>query len=141
MLARQFLIGTMALATLPGWQTSPPALQTRNLLSVGPLSGEISSLSVSERTEDIAVQIGGGWWRDRETNPRPLYLSGMTIQVWLLSTDGRAPAQKAKPINVQFAGSLSDSMIFSFDRVPPRELAGVVVSVNGKLYVREIKAS
>jgi hypothetical protein len=136
MIARSILIGVMA---LPGWQTSPPALQTRTLLRAGPLSDEISMLSVNETPADIGVRVDGGWWRDDEMIQRAV--SGMTIQVWLLSTDGRALAQKAKPINVQYAGSLFDSMIFSFEHVPTNELAGIVLGVNGKLYVREIKSN
>jgi hypothetical protein len=35
----------------------------------------------------------------------------------------------------------TDGMVFRFTTVPLQELAGVVVSENGRLYVREIKAT
>jgi hypothetical protein len=148
--ARPFLIGLMALATLPGVQTSPPNLEaqytdlpTRTLLSARPLSDEIRDLSVNETSQYIEVEMRGRSWRDGEKEPRPLWLSGMTIQVWLLGSDGKVVAQREKPVSVVVgnAGSSQGIMQVRFDPVPPQGLAGVVISVNGKLYVREIKAN
>jgi hypothetical protein len=150
MLARPLLIGVMALATLPGVQTSPPTLKaqstdlpTRTLLSVRPLSDEIRDLSVNETSQYIEVEMRGRSWRDGEKEPRPLWLSGTTIQVWLLRSDGKVVAQREKPVSVVVgnAGSSQGIMQAHFDPVPPQELAGVVVSVDGKLYVREIKVN
>ncbi len=55
----------------------------------------------------------------------------MDIQAWLLRGDGTAISQIEK-VNVKGNG-----IVFSFTPVPAKELAGVVVSVNGTLYVRE----
>jgi hypothetical protein len=49
--------------------------------------------------------------------------------------------EKVPSLIVGNAGSSVEIMAFSFEHVPAKELAGVVLSVNGKLYVREIKAS
>ena len=70
----------------------------------------------------------------------------MAIQVWLLRADGTAIDQRGpKPwkqpgtVGLSNAGSVTDIMSFSFEHTDPKELVCVVVSVNKKLFVREIK--
>ena len=67
----------------------------------------------------------------------------MAIQVWLLRSDGVGVALKEKTYTVQAhnGGGAWEIMTLGFEHVSAPQLAGVVVSVNGKLYVREIKAS
>jgi hypothetical protein len=147
MLAR-LLIAVLALATLPspsGQQVPEPP--GRVLLAPAPLSEEITALSVIERPADasspayIEVLLNGQSVRHGETRPKPL--SGMAIQTWLLCRDGTVVAQGSKPefVSLITVDGITDEMSFGFVPVSPNELAGVVVSVNGKMYVREIKAS
>ena len=65
-----------------------------------------------------------------------------TIQAWLLRADGTAVAMMPKSFHDRpMTGDIyPDVVFFDFVQVPAKELAGVVVSVNGKLFVREIKA-
>jgi hypothetical protein len=72
--------------------------------------------------------------------PRPL--KNLAIQVWLLRANGTALAQKSKRIGggICNAGSCDDRANFVFEHVVPNELAGVVVRVDGKLLVCEIKS-
>jgi hypothetical protein len=65
----------------------------------------------------------------------PKLVAMMDIQAWLLRGDGTAISQVEKR-NVKTNG-----IVFTFAPVPAKELAGVVVSVNGKLFVREIKVN
>jgi hypothetical protein len=147
MLARQVLIGVMALGSLPVSPTQSARAATRVLLAPAPLSDEITALTVTARPEftdspaNIEVLLQGQSIHPGEVDPKPL--TGMTLQVWLLRTDGTTLAQVRKPINVRgFAPGLSTAeILFAFPSVPPQELAGVVMSVNGKLYVREIKVN
>jgi hypothetical protein len=78
--------------------------------------------------------------RRGEKNPNPKPLSGMAIQVWLLKSDGTSLPQREKPANLGIgnAGSDTDIMLFSLDDAPPKDVAGVVVRANGKLYIHEI---
>jgi hypothetical protein len=151
MLARLFLIGVMALAILPVSQVqvvvhplqpvSPSAVW---LLRVAPLSDDVSQLSVLSYSEEagimpgfIEVALSG---RHRNADPKRLPIQ--TIQTWLLRTDGTAVAAMPKSFHDRPMMDIDpDVVFFDFVPVPPRELAGVVVSVNGKLYVREIRAS
>jgi hypothetical protein len=141
MLARHFLIGVMALATVPslsGQQVVKP-FSARVLLALAPLSDEISSLRVT------ALSEGAGSPAFIEVSlVDPRRLSGQTIQAWLLNADGTAVATMPKSFHDRpTEGFVIPDLIYFFDfvSVPAKELAGVVVSVNGKLYAREIKAS
>jgi len=150
MLARTFLIGVMALATLPSPQVPSRQVHSfRPLLNTVPLSDEIS-VDVIELFEGVGaqppllvVQLGRLPTRSGESNPHPQPLSGMAIQVWLLRADGTSVAQRQKRSIVapEQAGVITETTSVFFDDVPHHDVAGVVVSVDGKLYVREIKAS
>jgi len=63
------------------------------------------------------------------------------LQVWLLKTDGTSIPQRGKPnmVGIGNAGWYTDSMIYTFDKVPANELAGIVLRVKGKLYCQEIE--
>jgi len=79
--------------------------------------------------------------RDATRQSRDLKpLSAMRIQVWLLRTDGTALAQSQEPVSIGSATGVN-TMRFTFAPVPARELAGVVVSEDGKLFVRVIKGN
>ena len=63
-------------------------------------------------------------------------------QVWLLKTDGTQVPHCARPF-VFSVGALGDHatdyQFHAFPKVPVGELAGVVVSFNGRLYCHEIR--
>jgi hypothetical protein len=146
MVARQMIICLMALLAVPSvhaqqaqrdpWQPNP----WRSLLVADHLSEEITGMEVAEIGMDgipryLSVDLQG----HVGTVGR---LAGMTIQVWLLRADGTTVTQQETlPCGGDcFHGIPSvDSRRFRFALVPTRELAGVVVSENGKLLVREIK--
>lgn len=146
MLARRLLIGVIALATLPALraQTRQPP---RVLPSFEPLTDGVS-ITVVEQPDTgtqpafILVQLSGQSTPNGKTNPNPKPLSGMAIQLWLLRTDGTAVPQHGKPgfVGLSNMGEVTDMMSLLFEDAPTKDLAGVVVSVNGKFYVREIKA-
>jgi hypothetical protein len=62
-------------------------------------------------------------------------------QVWLLRADGTSIPQSRKPdiFGISNAGSTDCRLIFSFPNKSTNEVAGVVVSVGGKLYCQELK--
>jgi hypothetical protein len=62
-------------------------------------------------------------------------------QVWLLRVDGTPIPQSQKPviIGISNAGSSDCHLIFSFQNKSTNELAGIVMSVDGKLYCQELK--
>jgi hypothetical protein len=171
MIARQLLIGAIALTTLPLpslWpapQTEPPP--SRTLLHEESLSKDITSLRVMEQLNNphykkdiIYVTLVGGSVPDADcvrygvpgaqnvcgqylANPPkfPRPLKDLAIQVWLLRRDGMTLTQTSKSDGgLSNAGSITDMMSFLFEHVAPKELAGVVVRVDGMLFVREIKS-
>lgn len=87
----------------------------------------------------LQVPIGSRKIGEPMSNPRNL-----DLQVWLLKSDGTSISQLKKPSEVSI-GSIfdysTDFIIYEFQKVPVNELAGVVVSLNGKLYCREIEKS
>jgi|SRR5579864_689549 len=151
MLARHFLIGVIALTTLPVSQeqlvvhplvpVSPPALV---LLRASALSDDVSFLGAvayskeTDRPAFIEVSLIG-----QHGKADAKRLPSLTIQTWLLRVDGTAVAAMPKSFHDRpMTGDIDpDVVFFDFVPVPPQELAGVVVSVNGKLYVREIGSS
>ncbi len=147
MITRPLFIGLIALATLPSARSLNQAIPTRILLNA-PLGG--IGVLVFEQSEVIGsqpailvVQLDGEGAIDGQKLQKPL--DGMALQVWLLRADGTAIARRGKgqpaSVNVSMAGGYNDSVAFTFEDGPPKELAGVVVSINGNLFVREIKSS
>jgi hypothetical protein len=143
MLARQLLIGVMALATFPRpiAQEAEPIFW-RYLLHENHVSDEIADLSVFEQVVATglpamkSVELDGDVHQSRNLKP----LSAMRIQVWLLRTDGTALAQSQAPVSIGSATGVN-TMRFTFAPVPAKEVAGVVVSEDGTLFVRAIKGN
>ena len=135
MIARPLLIALTTLATLPNAAISNQAIPTRLLLTV-PLGG--ISVMVFEQSEVIGsqpavliVQLDSQGAPDGEEVQKPL--SGMTLQVWLLRVDGTTIVRRGKglpaSISVSMAGGYGDTVAFTFEDVPPKKIAGVVVSI------------
>jgi hypothetical protein len=143
MLARPLLIGVMALLTVPSVHARQPQQPNpwRSLLVVDRLSDDITALDVSEIGMDgipryLSVDLQGHVGTVGT-------LAGLPIQVWLLRADGTTVTQQQTPSRSGGFQSIppTDDRRFTFAPVPANELSGVVVSENGKLYVREIKAN
>lgn len=90
-----------------------------------------------EQSSCFSVQVPMGFlknWKGRKDAKR--------AQVWLLKTDGTQVPQCARPF-VFSMGALGDHatdyQFHAFPKIPIGELAGVVVSLNGRLYCHEIK--
>lgn len=66
-----------------------------------------------------------------------------SLQIWLLKADGSTLSQNAKPSRISI-GSIGDSstdyLIFNFQKVPIKEVVGVVVSLDGQLYSAKLGA-
>lgn len=135
-------------------QAVPPQAQPtqRILFQESSLSQDIAHLVVSEQLSsngDILVVelIGPGMPDDYIQLPgfkpptRPL--GDLGIEVWLLRVDGTALKQRANgvPSVTGNAGSISKREMFVFEHIAPKELAGVVVRLDGKLFVRDIHLS
>jgi hypothetical protein len=87
--------------------------------------------------EALAVFLRGQ--SSRELRAPADYFPSTTAQVRLLRVDGTSLKQTGfRTMFVSNAGSHNPFMFFAFERVPPSELAGAVVSVNGKLFSYEI---
>jgi hypothetical protein len=127
------MIGLLAQASARTWAVAqtPPSI-----VSLGPLSAEIPNLAVESQPSGVVVSIG---FPARRTGSPPS--TRPRIQVWLLKSDGNAVIQKGVSgiVGGVPASSSSATDFFRFNPVQLSELAGVVVSIDGKLYVREIK--
>jgi hypothetical protein len=115
------------------------------LLQAPPIRGTVTVTSVDESSEGVMVQIDGDQTCDPAMALKPSTLgplSKLTLQVWLLRSDGTASTQSRPPTHVSVgnAGCQNDSMQFWFLPLSPARPVGVVLSVNGTLSVREIEA-
>ncbi|MGH7991130.1 MAG: hypothetical protein ACREDS_13190, partial [Limisphaerales bacterium] len=65
-------------------------------------------------------------------------VNGLRRQAWLLKADGTSIPQSHKPqiFGSGNAGWENDWQVFVFSRKPTDEIAGIVLSVSGKLYCR-----
>jgi hypothetical protein len=147
MLARQLFIGLIALATVPSLSVLPQGqVIPIHFFNVDlHFSPDVPSLLVAEVDDAtgvpqaMTVRLGGYPLRPGD----PSLLANLSIQVWLLRADGTVLARREKfkfDDPTAYKPSI-DNMEFWFVPVPAKELAGVVVSINGKLLVREIKAT
>lgn len=133
-------------------QTAQPQAEApadRTLLRERTVSEDVSALYVVEQLANqkyganVNVQLTGGSFPLSASTPNgwkpPRHLKDLGIHVWLLRSDGTALSQKD-----QFTGGFSaggwvtEFMDCVFQHVPHEELVGVVVQVDGKLFVREI---
>jgi len=103
------------------------------------MPGGFGPVAMSDQPALYLVQlpVGGG---SSFTNHPPPDVSSLGLQVWLLKTDGTAVHPRGKPsrIGIGNAGWDTDYMIYTFNKVPSNELAGIILQVKGKLYSREI---
>jgi hypothetical protein len=93
----------------------------------------------NEQPTLFTVQIIVDGYRDNKEHITPK-AGDLHRQVWLLRADGTAISQSQEPavISISNAGWSNDYLIFGFQKKSTNEVAGIVVSVNGKLYCREL---
>ena len=134
-MTRLFAIGLLLVAISPA---GPLAAQSDQvwLLRDDALQDKIT-VSVAHQPEQVLVYVHRG------STPDGVVLPEMAIQAWVLKADGTAlskyrPGQKVMTWGTQSNGWTTWSTIFNFERVNPRDLAAVVVSLDGTLLVRPI---
>jgi hypothetical protein len=92
-----------------------------------------------EQSTNFSLQVPVG---SRKIGEPMSNSSNLDLQVWLLKTNGTSIRQLNKPSegSIGSIGDYStDYMFYEFQKVPANELAGIVVSMNGKLYCHEIE--
>jgi hypothetical protein len=117
--------------------------QDRTLLDAR-LSDEVSvTVRHTERFLSVTLSgIGEALGLKLPADPKVKMLSQIKTEVWVLRRDGTTVARAATPVltppELCSIGHCTASRVFNFESVPDDQVAGVVVSVDGKLSVREI---
>ena len=134
---RLFASGFLVIATVSTAAQSASHFQDLSW----PLSDGISELWLFDAKTSLRVAFFGQSVPDgRGEVPKPPPVSG--VQVWILRKDGTALRQQSgiRVNGAAFnAGLGAVSADLSFEHAEARDLAGVVVGVNGKLIIREIR--
>jgi len=96
-------------------------------------------LAFNEQPTQFTLQITVDTSRDNEKHTVPK-ANELHRQAWLLRPDGTAIPQIQKPQvgGVGNGGFTSYYLVFTFPRKSTNEVGGIAVSVNGKLYCREL---
>jgi hypothetical protein len=106
------------------------------------IPGGFGDILMTEQPTFYSVQVPVGSARaDRKWTLADL--TGIGLQVWLLTADGAMIRQLQKPSLVtvgNFGNYGTVYMVYAFERNPTNDLARIVIQVNGKLYGREIGA-
>jgi hypothetical protein len=127
-------------AAIPFIVTAP--LDARFLLEARGLNEQIGQLLVlRDSAGGLVVELYGQSVRYGQPFTRPF--SGMAVQVWLLRRDGTTVTRHGEPghVGIGNAGESTDIMTFGFADVPSKDLAAVVVSIDGAVMVRSIGGS
>jgi len=97
-------------------------------------------LFLTEQPTLFTVQTVVASYRDDEKHATPK-VSELHRQVWLLRADGTSIPQLNKPnvIGIGSGGYVDESLIFTFQKKSTDAVAGIVVSVDGKLYCQAIE--
>ena len=107
------------------------------------ISKDVSSLEVQDTGGSLVVLLYGKSFPDSVQLFKPFKpFENTTAEVWLLRHDGAAQPRLGNPpakIGVGNAGSSTEIMSFDFARSSPKDLAAVVVSVNGEMFVRKVE--
>jgi hypothetical protein len=138
-MARLLAVGLLLSAIAPA---APAAAQADVIrLLDEPLAGGVS-VRVTQAPSGIGVAISRGPLSRGETTPP---FADMAVQAWVLTADGSALglAQRpyGQPISVwsgrlRGGGRVLSHRTFVFEHANPRDLAAVVVSLDGVLFVR-----
>jgi hypothetical protein len=89
----------------------------------------------TEQSTQFIVQLRVASYRYDEKHTHPK-VDELHRQVWLLQADGTSIPQSQQPvvIGIGNGGWEEDRLIFTFQRKSTNDVAGIVVSVNGKLF-------
>jgi hypothetical protein len=136
------MIAVCALTTAShGQSAARPTSANHVLLQARTISKDVSSLNVQDTGGSFVVLLYGKSFPDNVQPFKPF--DNVTVRAWLLRHDGTAqPRENDKPpatFGLGNAGSVTEIMSFGFARSSPRDLAAVVISVNGEMFVRAIK--
>jgi hypothetical protein len=92
-----------------------------------------------EQSSGFSLQVPIG----SRKNSEPMSNSrNLDLQVWLLKTNGTTIFPSGRPSELSIGGIgfySTDYMLYEFSKVPANELAGIVISINGRLYCNEIE--
>jgi hypothetical protein len=136
-------IGIAACAVTAGPHAHSAAQSTsanRWLLQAKTISKDISGLFVQDTGGSLVVQVSGKSFPDNVQPFKPF--ENVAVQVWLLRHDGTAQPREKRPpstLGLSNAGSVTEIMSFGFTHSSPQDLAAVVASVNGEMFVRKIE--
>jgi len=98
------------------------------------------SIFFTKQAEQYTVQLVITEYPGNAYRPMP-QVDELHRQVWVLPADGTAIPQVQPPdtIGIGNSGWTSDRLIFKFPRKQGEDAVGVVVSLDGRLYCREMK--
>lgn len=138
MFSRTLLVVLLALPSLAA-QSSAPLIARPGLVR-WPLSDGIQAVTLMDEKEFLLVDIAGPSVAEFR-GEKPTRPSAKGLQVWVLKKDGTAVPPRS-PMRESAWGSMggwaTPSYELTFQYVRFEDLAGVVVSVNGKLIGREM---
>jgi len=101
--------------------------------------GKVYGVTLSQQGwKVIVVQVQVGSAKDSEHKSESSF--GVPLQVWLLRTDGTSVLPRGKPdfIGISNGGYVDYSMVYTFAKVRTQDVTGVVVSVDGEPYYRQM---
>ena len=138
MIGRALLVVLIALPSMAA-QSSSPLIAKPGVIR-WPLSDGIQAVTLMDQKEFLLVDIAGPSVAEFR-GEKPTRPSATGLQVWVLRKDGRAVPPRSAMRESAWASmggwaTLSQALTFQYARF--EDLAGVVVSVNGKLIVREM---
>jgi hypothetical protein len=136
-MTRRLALGLLLVATMPA---GPAAAQSGQVwLLQNDLLRDQIAVGVAHQPEQVLVDVR------RWSAPNGTPLPDMAIQAWILKSDGTALSRSRPEQKVMTWGRRSDAgtgttwrSTFSFAPADQRDLAAVVVSVDGTLFVRAI---
>ena len=121
-------------------QTPPAPTISNDKFIRWPLAEQVQAVSLMDQKTFLIADVAGlsvQEWKG-VVPQRP---SGEGLQVWVLRKDGQAVRQRtpARPSEWGGLGGIATkSWEFTFDYAPFRDLAAVVVAVEGQSFVREM---
>ena len=133
-------IAFAAASALPAGAQAPAA----PLLEAALMDG--INVRVLHRPAGIGVDV---YTAPRPDNQASSPLSGTVVQAWVLKPDGTALARPSgalrDPLRIRSVGRSGrfggERLMFSFDPADREDIAAVIVSLDGVLFVRSIPAS
>ena len=103
------------------------------------MDGLNEPVSFTEQSEQFTVQMAVATYRNDEKHTF-LKANELHRQVWLLRPDGTSIPQLREPVVVGAGGGgfMTLNLMFTFPKKLTNEVAGIVASVNGKLFCQEL---